>query len=192
MVIRKIVQIGHPVLRQTARPVAREEVHSESIKRLIDDLIETMRDAHGAGLAANQVGEPVQICVIEVGDNPRYPHKPRIPLTVLINPRIESLCEESFENYEGCLSVPNLRGLVRRHARVRVRALDRQGEAIDQEFLGFTAATMQHEIDHLFGTLFVDRVDDPTSLTTWEQYERYRKQGFMETAREVVKRYHAG
>lgn len=191
MVIRKIAQIGHPVLRQTARTLSREALESPRYQQLIEDLIETMRDANGAGLAANQIYEPVQVCVLEVGDNPRYPYKPRIPLTVLVNPRVEPLSSESFENYEGCLSVPNLRGLVRRFARVRVRAMDREGNPIDQELVGFTAGTIQHEVDHLFGTLFVDRVEDPTTLTTWDQYLRFRQDAFLEKAADVVRRYHA-
>ena len=190
MVFRKIAQIGHPVLRRTARPLSRTELESGRYQRLIEDLIETMRDANGAGLAANQIHEPVQICVLEVGDNPRYPYKPRIPLTVLVNPQVEPRTDESFENYEGCLSVPNLRGLVRRYARVRVRAMDRHGNAIDEEFVGFTAATIQHEVDHLFGTLFVDRVEDPTTLTTWDQYARFQEKAFLERAADVVRRYH--
>lgn len=190
MVIRKIVQIGHPVLRQVARPVGPEELASGAVQQFIDDLVETMRDAHGAGLAATQVGEPIQICALEVGDNPRYPYKPRIPLTILVNPTVEPLSDETFENYEGCLSVPNLRGVVRRHARVRLRAFDRQGRPIDETTLGFTAATMQHEIDHLFGKLFVDRVTDSTTLTTWDHYERYQKQAFLERAALIVKKYH--
>lgn len=141
MTIRKIAQVGHPVLRQVAREVSREELLSEPMQRFIDDLIETMRDANGAGLAANQVYEPIQICAIEVGENPRYPYKPKIPLTILVNPKIEPLSDETFENYEGCLSVPDLRGVVRRHVEIRVRAWDRYGQEIDQVVRGLSAGT---------------------------------------------------
>ena len=130
MAIRKIAQLGHPVLRQRAREVDRDELASAATQRFIDDLIETMRDASGAGLAAIQVYEPVRICAIEVGDNPRYPYKPRIPLTVLVNPVLTPVGDERFDNYEGCLSVPNLRGVVSRATHLHVRAWDRDGNEI--------------------------------------------------------------
>ena len=95
MTIRKIAQIGHPVLRQVARTVSPEELASEPMQTLIDDIVETMRDANGAGLAAIQIYQPVQICAIEVGDNPRYPYKPKIPLTILVNPEVEHLTDET-------------------------------------------------------------------------------------------------
>ena len=126
--VRDILQIGHPVLRQQARPLAPAEVATADVQRLVDDLVDTMRAADGAGLAATQVGEAVQVCVAEVRPgNPRYPYKPAIPLTVLVNPQIETLTAETFANYEGCLSVPGLRGVVERAVEVRVRALDRHG-----------------------------------------------------------------
>src|SRR5688572_10763976 len=99
MAIRKIASIGHPVLRERARALTRDELASPAIQSFIDDLIETMRDASGAGLAANQVYDPVRICAIEVSDNPRYPYKPNIPLTILVNPELELVGEETFENY---------------------------------------------------------------------------------------------
>lgn len=189
MTLRKIAQIGHPVLRQRARELTREELASPETQRFIDDLIETMRDANGAGLAANQVYEPIRICAIEVGDNPRYPYKPKIPLTVLVNPVIEPLSDETFLNYEGCLSVPNLRGRVRRHAHVRVRAWDRQGEPIDRVVKGISAGTYQHEVDHLDARIFVDRVEDPTTLTTWDNFDRYGREEFIAYVQEIVARY---
>ncbi len=190
MAIRKIAHIGHPILRRPADPVSREWLVSPGGQQLIDDLVETMRDANGAGLAAPQIHEPVQICALEVDDNPRYPYKPRIPLTVLVNPVVEPLTEETFENYEGCLSVPNLRGVVRRVAKVRVTGWDRHGEAFDQVFVGFAAGTMQHEVDHLHARLFVDLVEDPTTLTTWDQFERHHRAAFMENVERIVERYH--
>ena len=125
MSILKVAQIGHPVLRQVARPVTPEELRSAELQRFIDDMIETMHDAAGAGLAANQVHRPIRVCVIEVKDNPRYPYKPNIPLTVLVNPVLTPLSEERFENYEGCLSVPDLRGKVWRSAELRVQEIGR-------------------------------------------------------------------
>lgn len=189
MAIRKIASIGHPVLREQARELSQAELASAQSQALIDDLIETMRDANGAGLAAIQVHEPVRICVIEVRDNPRYPYKPNIPLTVLVNPRVEPLTDERFDNFEGCLSVPNLRGRVPRATRVRVRAWDRDGADIDIEVAGVSAGTYQHEVDHLDGVVFLDRVVDSKSLCTWTEFERYHKAAFVEEVRALVSRY---
>ncbi len=189
MAIRKIAQVGHPVLRQVAREVGRDELFSDEMQRFIDDLVETMRDANGAGLAANQIYEPVQICAIEVGENPRYPYKPKIPLTILVNPKIEPLTDETFENYEGCLSVPDMRGIVRRHVEIRVRAWDRYGEPIDRIVRGLSAGTFQHEVDHLYGKLFLDRVEDPRTLCTWANFERYHKDAFVKRVEALVARF---
>src|SRR5688572_9068891 len=189
MSIRKIAQVGHPVLREPARQISREELASPAMQQLIDDMIETMRDANGAGLAANQVHEAVQICVIEVGKNPRYPYKPKIPLTVLVNPVLEPIGDETFDNYEGCLSVPNLRGLVARHVAVRLRAVDRHGQPIDRVVQGLTAGTFQHEVDHLDGKLFVDRVADTTSLCTWQEWERHQRDAFVDRVGKLIERF---
>jgi peptide deformylase len=169
--------------------VTKEELASPRIQEFIDDLVETMFDANGAGIAANQVYFPVRICALHVKDNPRYPYKPNIPLTVLVNPKLDLLEEETFLNYEGCLSVPNLRGEVPRCVRVRVRAWNRRGEELDFEAKGITAGTYQHEIDHLDGKLFVDRVVDTRSLCTWQDFERYRQADFVARAREIIARY---
>jgi len=187
--IRKIAQIGHPVLREPTREVTPDELRSAEMQRFIDDLVETMRDASGAGLAANQVYEPVRMCAIEVVDNPRYPYKPRIPLTVLVNPVLEPVSDETFDNYEGCLSVPNLRGVVPRHVEVRVRALDRHGEPIDRVVRGISAGTFQHECDHLDGKVFLDRVRDTRTLCTWAEFDRFHREPFVERVRALVARY---
>ena len=185
----EIVEIGHPVLRERAREVTPEQLHSGDVQRLIDDMIETMRAANGAGLAANQVAETMRIAVVEVRPgNPRYPYKPPIPLTVIVNPLIEPLDAELAQINEGCLSVPDLRGEVPRHVNVRLRYLDREGAQHEEVKRGLTAGTFQHELDHLDGTLFVDRVTDPTTLTTWEQFERFHRDAFVERARELVER----
>lgn len=189
MAIRKIAQIGHPVLRQIAREVTRAELATPAMQQFIDDLVETMRDADGAGLAAIQVYEPIRICAVEVRDNPRYPYKPKIPLTILVNPVLEPIGDGTFFNYEGCLSVPNLRGKVRRNARLRVRATDRLGTAIDTVIAGITAGTYQHEVDHLDGKLFIDRVEDPLTLTTWENFSRHHETAFIEDVRRIVAQY---
>ena len=186
MTIRKIAQIGHPILRQTAGQLLLEELATPEVQGFIDDLIETMRDANGAGLAANQVFRPIRICAVEVNDNPRYPYKPNVPLTILINPVIEQLGDERFDNYEGCLSVPNLRGMVSRCSRIRVTGMDRDGAPFDKRIFGLTAGTFQHEVDHLDGTLFVDRVTDPHSLCTWDEYKRHHEAAFVERAKALV------
>ncbi len=189
MSLRKIATIGHPVLRTRAREVAKDELLSKQMQSFVDDLVETMHDANGAGLAAIQVYEPVRIVVMEVRDNPRYPYKPKIPLTILANPVLEPLGPETFQNFEGCLSVPNLRGRVPRFARLRVTGWDRHGNEVDAIVQGITAGTYQHECDHLDGKLFVDRVEDPSSLCTWENFERHHQAAFVEHVKEIVARY---
>jgi peptide deformylase len=192
MTILKIATLGEPVLRQPARDVSADELRSAKIQQLVDDMIETMRDADGAGIAAPQVFQPVRIAVIEVkGNNPRYPYKPPIPLTVLVNPRLTALPaiegrDEQFDNFEGCLSVPDMRGVVPRFTRVRVEYLDRDGKAHDVVVQGLTAGTFQHECDHLDGKVFVDRVVDPTTLTTWKNFDRHHKAAFVERITKFV------
>lgn len=187
MAIRKIAQIGHPVLRQTARQLTREELASQTTQRFIDDLIETMHDADGAGLAAIQVYEPIQICAIEVRNNPRYPYKPPIPLTILVNPVLTPVADEQFENFEGCLSVPNLRARVKRYVSIRCQAWDRHGNPIDEVVHGLKAGTYQHEVDHLNGKIFVDRAD-PSTFTTWTEFERHHRARFVEEVQQLVAR----
>jgi peptide deformylase len=184
-----IVTVGDPVLRERAREVSPEELQEPEVQTLISDMIETMRHANGAGLAANQVGDLRRIAVVEVRpENPRYPYKPPIPLTVMVNPVIEPFGEETIAVNEGCLSVPDLRGSVDRHAAVRVRYLDREGGAHVEERRGLTAGTFQHELDHLEGVLFLDRVRDPSTFTTWEQFDRHGRAEFEAYARAVVDR----
>jgi peptide deformylase len=186
--VRPIATVGHPVLRERARELGLDELRSPAIQTLIDDLIDTMRAANGAGLAANQVHEPVRVAVIEVDRNPRYPYKPAIPLTVVVNPVIEPLDAEVVELNEGCLSVPDLRGNVLRNVNIRVRYLDRHGIEHDEIKRGLTAGTFQHECDHLDGTLFLDRVTDPTTFTTWAQFERFHRAAFVERITRFVDR----
>lgn len=188
MTVREIVTVGHPVLRERAREVTPDELASAEVQQLIDDLIDTMRAANGAGLAANQIGVPLRVATIEVGDNPRYPYKPRVPLTVVVNPVIEPVDDELVLINEGCLSVPNLRGEVARHVNVRVRWTDRDGTEHDELRRGLTAGTFQHECDHLDGVLFLDRVADPRTFTTWEQFERFHRDAFVERITEFVRR----
>lgn len=187
--LRAIAQVGHPVLRAPTRTLSQEELASTEVQGFIDDLVATMRHANGAGLAANQIFTSLRICAIEVGDNPRYPYKPRIPLTILVNPVLTPVGDETFVNYEGCLSVPDLRGEVVRHAKVRVQAMDRDGNTIDDVVAGITAGTYQHECDHLDGMLFLDRVSDAKSLCTWANFRAHREADFVARVREVVATY---
>ena len=180
MAIRKIAQLGEPVLRLEARAVSREELLSADTQRFIDDMIDTRRDADGAGLAAPQVYESVQLVVIELATARRYPGVERIPLLVLAIPVVTPLVgqggvladEDAITVYEGCLSVTGMRGRVRRPRKVRVQALDREGNPLDFVWEGFRAAVVQHEVDHLHGTLFIDRAL-PRSLIFLREYERY-------------------
>jgi peptide deformylase len=171
--IRKIAQMGEPVLRSASAPVPEAEIGSPAIQRLIDDMIDTMRDADGAGIAAPQIYEPVRVCLVEVRKNPRYPHFPEIPLLVLINPVVEPIVgSHAITMYEGCLSVSGIRGQVRRPRRVHFSALDRDGRPVEFDWEGIPAAVIQHEVDHLDGVLFVDRAL-PKTLTFQREYDRY-------------------
>jgi peptide deformylase len=174
-----VATVGDPVLRERAAEVALEDLRSPAVQRLIDDMIETMRAAGGAGLAATQVSAAVRIAVLEVDHNPRYPYKPPIPLTVIVNPTIEPLSSQKLLINEGCLSVPDLRGDLERWVEVRVSYLDRDGSERETLARGLTAGTFQHEVDHLDGVLFLDRVRDPRTFSTWEQFERHHQDGFL-------------
>lgn len=188
MTVREILHVGNPLLRERSREVTRAELASVETQQLIDDLIDTMHAANGAGIAAPQVGALLRIATIEVNHNPRYPYKPGIPLTVVVNPVIDAMDDELVEINEGCLSVPNMRGNVLRHVTVRVRYWDRHGTEHDEVKRGLTAGTFQHECDHLDGVLFLDQVHDTRSLTTWEQFERFHRDAFVARITEFVRR----
>ncbi len=187
MTVREILNIGNPELRVPAVEVTADEIGGDLVKSLIADLIDTMRDANGAGIAASQIGVRLQVVVMEVGSNPRYPYKPPIPLTVAINPSIEFLDDEMVMINEGCLSVP-LRGEVSRHVSIRVRYLDQHGIEHDEIKRGLTAGTWQHEVDHLNGVLFIDRVEDPATLATWADFEAHHRDAFIERITKFVER----
>jgi peptide deformylase len=174
----KITTIGDPVLRRQADDVSPEELRSPEIQQLIDELIETRREAGGAGLAAPQVRVSKRIAVVEVDDATRYRYKPLVPLTVIVNPVIEPLSDETLVINEGCLSIPDLRGDVPRYIHARVNYLDRNGAERSEVVEGLTAGTFQHEVDHLDGVLLVDR-SDPRTLSTWEQFARHGEQEFL-------------
>ena len=173
MAILKVARLGHPVLRQQAEPVPVGDIRSAGVQRLIDDMIETMREYDGAGLAANQVHTLLQIAVIEVETNPRYPDAPGIPLTVLINPIVTPLTEEREDGWEGCLSVPDMRGVVSRHTAVRLECYDREGYPVDVVAKDFFARVIQHETDHLEGIVYVDRMSDLRTLSHIAEWNKH-------------------
>ena len=173
MAVLEIAKMGNPVLRLRAKEVAPKEISSPETQRLIDDMIDTMRAASGAGIAAPQVSISKRIVLVEVGRNPRYPDAPHIPLTVLINPKIEPLTDVREPGWEGCLSVDNLRGIVSRPLKIHVEFLDRDGKSHDMIAEGFFARAIQHECDHLDGVLYIDRVDDTRTLTQLREFEQF-------------------
>ena len=173
MSILKVTRLGHPVLRKVTENVSQRELQSPAWQKFIDDMIETMKEYDGVGLAADQVHESKQIALLEVADNPRYPEKPRVPLTVLVNPTITPLSEDVEEDWEGCLSIPDLRGMVPRYKSVRVQALDRQGKETDFVANEFHARVIQHEFDHLDGKVYLDRMRDFSTLTFLQEFARY-------------------
>jgi peptide deformylase len=173
MSILKVARLGHPVLRAGARVLSGKEITSPGIQRLIIDMVETMREYSGVGLAAVQIHEALQLAVLEVADNPRYPEKPAVPLSVLVNPQIEPLAQEMEEDWEGCLSVPDMRGRVPRHTKIRVRALNHEGAELDFVATGFHARVIQHEFDHLNGKVYLDRMKDLSTLAHLQEYMRY-------------------
>jgi peptide deformylase len=173
MSILKVTRLGNPVLRRIAEEIPLGQIGSPELQKFIDDIIETMREYDGVGLAAVQVHEAKQIAVLEVADNPRYPQKPRVPLSVLINPKMTPLSDEMEEDWEGCLSISELRGRVPRYKSIRVKALDRNGRELDFTATGFHARVIQHEWDHLNGKVFLDRMRDLSTLTHLQEFARY-------------------
>lgn len=173
MAVLPIAKLGNPILRKIAEPVTHDEISTVVFQAFIDDLVETMRVKDGVGLAAPQVSQLKQVVVIESHFNPRYTQAPEIPLIVLINPLFTYLSPETAEGWEGCLSVDNLRGKVKRHRKTAVKGLDRSGEKIEIETDTFLAVILQHEIDHLHGRLFVDQISDVTSLAQIEEFNQF-------------------
>jgi peptide deformylase len=173
MSILKVARLGHPVLRKTTEPLSLPELQAGAMQKFIDDMIDTMKEYDGVGLAADQVHESKRIAVLEVLDNPRYPDKPKVPLTVLVNPEITPLSEEVEEDWEGCLSIPDLRGKVPRYQSIEVRACDRNGRPLSFIATGFHARVIQHECDHLNGKVYLDRMRDFSSLSFLTEFARY-------------------
>jgi peptide deformylase len=167
--------LGNPVLRLIAQPVNLKELSDPDgdLQVFIDDMVETMRTDGGVGLAAPQVSKSVQIVALECEENKRNPEAKGIPLTVLVNPRITRYSDETALGWESCLSLIDFRGLVRRSREVTVTACNREGENIVIEATGFLAIVLQHEIDHLNGKVFIDRMEDLTKLAYMEEFETY-------------------
>jgi peptide deformylase len=176
MPLHPIVRLGHPALRTPAKPVASEAIGSPELQALVDDMVETMRAAHGVGLAAPQIGVGLQLFVYEAAAEARSPGE-EAALQAVINPMITPQGGEMVEDWEGCLSIPDLRGLVPRHPAVRVRGLDREGHSLDYLVKGFAARIVQHEYDHLNGVVFLDRMRDFRSLAFYEEWEEFMAEG---------------
>ncbi len=174
MAILKVARIGHPVVRAKARDLSDVEIGSPEIQRLIDDMVETMHEYDGVGLAAPQVHVSLRLAVIEV---PAHDERAEdeVPLTVLVNPRLTLLGGETLPGFEGCLSVPGLRGEVPRHARLRLEALDRDGAPYVVEAEDFFARVIQHECDHLDGSVYLDRMQGMRSLSFIEEFEKHQR-----------------
>ncbi|TLY92281.1 MAG: peptide deformylase [Gammaproteobacteria bacterium] len=157
MAVRRVLKMGEPLLREVAEAVTRFDAQ---LAALVTDMDDTMRAFSGAGIAAPQIGVSARVVIFELRDNPRYPHLTPVPYTVLVNPVLTPLGSELDDGWEGCLSVPGMRGLVPRFRRLRYRGFDVHGAPIDRTVEGFHARVVQHEIDHLDGILFPQRVRD--------------------------------
>jgi peptide deformylase len=174
MAIRRVLQMGHPLLREVAPMLRHEQFDGEPVRQLIADMVDTLNDYGGIGLAAPQIGEAMRLAIIEIpGGMTRYGELAAMELTVFINPVIEVLDPATAGYWEGCLSVPGLRGYVERPQHVLIRYLSELGEARELELRGFPATVFQHEFDHLDGKLFIDRIADRTLLAFEREYERY-------------------
>ena len=174
MTIRRVLRMGHPLLRQVARRLEPAELENPALHELLNDMVDTLHDYGGIGLAAPQIGESIRLAIIEIPGGPtRYGELAPMPLTVFVNPRIDVLDPATAGYWEGCLSVPGLRGFVERPQHVRVDYLDLTGAEHSLELQGFSATVFQHEFDHLDGRLFVDRMTDTSLLAFEDEYERY-------------------
>ena len=175
-----IAKIGHPILRKKTKLIPFEKIKTSQIQILIDNMIATMHSVNGAGLAANQVYEPYRLCILEILENERYKHLKEIPLKILINPKITIYDKtKTFNSYEGCLSVPNIRGKVKRYSSIKVEYYDRDGKFIKEDVTGLNSIVYQHEIDHLDGFLFTDKVFDNNTLVTYENYAKYYQEEYQ-------------
>jgi peptide deformylase len=162
MAVREVLRMGHPVLREKAKPV--EKTATAELRELIADMKETMADKNGAGLAAPQIGVSQRVVIFGVESNPRYPDAEPVPFTVLVNPKLTFLTREVEQDWEGCLSVPGMRGVVPRYTQLRYTGTDEEGNPIDRVATGFHARVVQHEVDHLDGILYPQRITDMSTF----------------------------
>jgi peptide deformylase len=158
MTVREVLRMGHPVLREKAKPV--EKLGTPELRALVEDMKETMKAKNGAGLAAPQIGVGQRVVIFGVESNPRYPDAEPVPFTVLVNPKIVMLSRDVEEDWEGCLSVPGMRGVVPRYTKLRYSGFDEEGNPIERVAEGFHARVVQHECDHLDGILYPQRMTD--------------------------------
>ena len=172
MSILKVSRMGHPVLRQRARKIPVDQVQNPDLQQLVEHMVDTMIDYEGIGLPAPQVFQPLRAIVAGLPDADPDDEE-AIPLTVLFNPEFTAMSEKMVNGWEGCLSIPEIRGVVPRAAAVEVRGLDGEGRPVELAAEGFFARVLQHEIDHLDGVLFLDRMEDLQTLTFIEEYQRY-------------------
>ena len=176
MTVRKVLRLGHPLLRKTCQSLDSADIGKGSFKELVSDLFETMRSRDGIGLAASQVGRRERVIVYEIEANSRYENlNLDVEATVLINPRIIARSAERELDWEACLSLPALRGEVPRHSWIKIEALTMGGEKIERKVKGFEARVIQHEIDHLDGTLFIDRMYSMDKLSYEREYHKYHE-----------------
>jgi peptide deformylase len=171
--ILKVARLGHPVIRAAAHPVDPAAIKTPEFQRLLEDMVETMHEYSGVGLAAPQVHLSLQIAVLEVENHPRYPDMPKVPLSFLINPVVTVTDASEVDEWEGCLSIPDMRGRVPRYKQLRVTGLGRDGEALDFIANDFHARVIQHETDHLKGEVYLDRMPDMKSLGHLLEWQRY-------------------
>ena len=175
MAVLKVAKLGNPILREISKQVDLKELADQQgeLQGFIDDMIDTMREEDGVGLAAPQVNRSQQIVVLEYENNERYPEESSIPLTVLVNPVLSDYGEEKVLGWESCLSLVDFRGLVPRSTSVTLKAYNRDGDRIEKRATGFEAVVLQHEIDHLNGKVFLDRMEDLTKLAYQEEFEEF-------------------
>ncbi|VAX30169.1 Peptide deformylase [hydrothermal vent metagenome] len=173
MAVLEVAKLGNPILRKIAAPLTADMCNDPDFQTFLDDMIETMEEMDGIGLAAPQVGHSKQLVILKSTGNNRYPDAPNHPLMILINPKLTHHSEEMIEGWEGCLSVEDLRGKVWRHNKVTVSGFDRKMNPLSFEAEGFLAVVLQHEIDHLSGKVFLDRMRGFSTLTHLAEFDQY-------------------
>jgi peptide deformylase len=178
--IKEICRMGNPILRKKTKNITKDYLLSDEFDQLLSDLLDSMRHYGGIGIAAPQIGVDLQVAIIQLEGLNRYGEEINLPLTAFINPEIEFLTNEEQGFWEGCLSVPGLRGFVERPKKIKVSYLDRAGKSQELVAEGFLATVLQHELDHLNGILYIDRIKDPTLLSYQEEFEQFIKERTIE------------